>query len=89
MKSILVPTDFSEHADYALDLARQLALKHEMSIQLFHIVEQPGSQFITPVTGGGHDQIENVFVLRMIEKVKDQLQKTANELAQQVFPTTF
>ena len=89
MKSILVPTDFSEHADYALDLARQLALKHEMSIQLFHIVEQPGSQFITPVTGGAHDQIENVFVLRMIEKVKDQLQKTANELAQQGVPTTF
>ena len=89
MKSILVPTDFSEHANYALDLARQLALKHGMSVQLLHIVEQPGSNYITPVTGGAHDQIENVFVLRLIEKVKDQMQKTANELAQQGIQTTF
>lgn len=89
MKSILVPTDFSEHANFALDLAKQLALKHEMSIQLLHIVEQPGSHYITPVTGGTHDQIENVFVLRLIEKVKAQLQNTANEVAQQGIPTTF
>ena len=89
MKTILVPTDFSEHANHALDLARQLALKHEMAIHLLHIVEQPGSQYITPVTGGAHDQMENVFVLRMIEKVKAKMQETANELAQQGIKTTF
>jgi nucleotide-binding universal stress UspA family protein len=89
MKTILVPTDFSEHANHALDLAKQLALKHEMAIHLLHIVEQPGSQYITPVTGGAHDQMENVFVLRMIEKVKAKMQETANELAQEGIKTTF
>lgn len=89
MKTILVPTDFSEHANHALDLAKQLALKHEMAIHLLHIVEQPGSQYITPVIGGAHDQMENVFVLRLIEKVKAKMQETANELAQQGIKTTF
>lgn len=60
-----------------------------MSVQLLHIVEQPGSQYITPVTGGSHDQMENVFVLRLIEKVKAKLQTTANDMAQQGIDTTF
>lgn len=89
MKSILVPTDFSEHADFALDLSRQLAVKHGASIHLLHIVEQPGSHYLTAVSGGLHDQLDNVYVLRLIEKVKAQLQVTANELARQGVKASF
>lgn len=89
MTTILVPTDFSSHAGYALDLARQLALRHKAAIHLLHIVEQPGSHYLTPVTGGTSDQMDNVFVLRLIEKIKAQLQLMANELAQQGIKTTF
>ena len=89
MKTILVPTDFSKHASYALSLARQLALKHGSSVHLLHIVEQPGSHYLTPVSGGAQDQADNVYVLQLIEKVKAQLQTTANELAQEGIQTLY
>ena len=46
MKSILVPTDFSEQATYALDLAATLARKSGAKVQLLNVVEAPhGSSF--------------------------------------------
>ena len=81
MKSILVPTDFSDEAGYALDLARQLAIAHKASIHLLHIVEQPGSHYLTAISGGPQENLDNVYVLRLIERVKVQLQTTANKLA--------
>ena len=89
MKSILVPTDFSDHAGYALDLAKQLAHKHGSSILLLHIVEQPGSQYLTPVSGGVQDQIDNVYVLKLIEKVKAQLRAITQDLSQQNIQATY
>jgi nucleotide-binding universal stress UspA family protein len=41
---ILVPTDFSEPSDAALDYARTLAAKFGASLHLFHVVED---QFVT------------------------------------------
>jgi len=41
MKHILVPTDFSECAQFALDAAIQLARKFEASIHLFHSINFP------------------------------------------------
>jgi nucleotide-binding universal stress UspA family protein len=41
---ILVPTDFSEPSDAALEYARTLAAKFGASIHLFHVVED---QFVT------------------------------------------
>ena len=89
MKSILVPTDFSDEAGYALDLARQLAKAHKASIHLLHIVEQPGSHYLTAVSGGAQENLDNVFVLRLIERVKVQLQTTANKLAGEGIEATF
>ena len=39
MKKILVPTDFSEQADYALEAASQLARKYDSEIYLLHLLE--------------------------------------------------
>jgi nucleotide-binding universal stress UspA family protein len=39
MKKILVPTDFSTEADFALDAAAKIAAKTGASIELLHIVE--------------------------------------------------
>jgi len=41
MKTILVPTDFSEAADHAADLAARLAAKHGAEIHLIHSVDVP------------------------------------------------
>ena len=43
MKRILVPTDFSKHAEYALKVAAQIAKKNDGEIILAHILELPTS----------------------------------------------
>src|SRR5262245_39059797 len=41
LKRILVPTDFSETADVALDYAKQLATKMGASVHLLHVFTDP------------------------------------------------
>ncbi|MCO6175132.1 universal stress protein [Flavobacterium sp. NRK F10] len=43
MKRILVPTDFSQHAEYALKVAAQIAQKNNGEIFLVHMLELPTS----------------------------------------------
>lgn len=43
MKKILVPIDFSEHAEYALKVAAQIAKKNNGEIFLLHMLELPNS----------------------------------------------
>lgn len=43
MKKILVPTDFSKHAEYALKVAAQIAKKNNSEIILIHMLELPTS----------------------------------------------
>lgn len=43
MKKILVPTDFSEYAENALQVASQLARKYEAEIYLLHMIELPAN----------------------------------------------
>ncbi len=59
MKRILVPTDFSKHAEYALKVAAQIARQNESEILLLHMLELPheGSDAI----GSGHDIPEIMF----------------------------
>jgi len=44
MKKILVPTDFSEHAEYALKVAAQIARKNNGEIFLFHMLDLPSQE---------------------------------------------
>nr|WP_309597440.1 universal stress protein [Flavobacterium davisii] len=46
MKRILVPTDFSQHAEYALKVAAQFARKHNAEIYLIHLLELPDKEMI-------------------------------------------
>ena len=59
MKKILIPTDFSEHAEYALKVAAQIARKNNGEIILLHMLELPheGSDAIST----GHDIPELMF----------------------------
>lgn len=49
MKTILVPTDFSRQAGYALDAAHQMAKKLNATIGLVHVLEFPMEDTETPV----------------------------------------
>lgn len=48
MKKILVPTDFSENAENALEVAAQLANKFQAEIFLLHMIELPANM-VNPV----------------------------------------
>ncbi|OWP85083.1 universal stress protein UspA [Flavobacterium davisii] len=71
MKRILVPTDFSQHAEYALKVAAQFARKHNAEIYLIHLLELPGQGNDT-VTHG-HDIPEIVFFKNAITNRMDDL----------------
>lgn len=70
MKKILVPTDFSDHAYYALKVAAQIAKQNGGEIFLLHMLELPhqGSDAL----GSGHDLPEiMLFKNSAINKLED------------------
>jgi nucleotide-binding universal stress UspA family protein len=70
MKRILVPTDFSKHAEYALKVAAQIARQNESEIILLHMLELP--QEGSDAVGSGHDIPEIMFFKnRAIQRVED------------------
>lgn len=74
MKKILVPTDFSTEADYALEAAARIAVKAGASIELLHIVEDLPQQTFSP--SGDYlpqSSMDKVFVMKLIERAHEQL----------------
>jgi nucleotide-binding universal stress UspA family protein len=59
MKKILIPTDFSQHAEYALKVAAQIAKKHNGEIILLHMLELPHQSEDAVLSG--HDLPEIMF----------------------------
>lgn len=70
MKKILVPTDFSDHAKYALKVAAQIAKKNNGEIFLLHMLELPHQA--SDALGSGHDLPEiMLFKNAAINKLED------------------
>lgn len=68
MKTIVVPTDFSPQADYALSAAAQLAKKQHAEIHLVHLLELP-LNLIDPLNEGvGGDLPESMFFMELAHK---------------------
>ncbi|MBC7606259.1 MAG: universal stress protein [Burkholderiales bacterium] len=59
MKRILVPTDFSDHAEYALKVAAQIAKENDSEIILLHMLELPHQA--GDAIGSGHQIPEIMF----------------------------
>jgi nucleotide-binding universal stress UspA family protein len=74
MKRILVPTDFSKHAEDALKAAAQIAKKNGAEIFLLHLLELP-NQMNDAVTNGS--SIPEVMLF--IKKANEKLQKIKEE----------
>lgn len=79
MKKILVPTDFSKPAQWALEVATKVAKKAKGQIVLLHIVEQPTSESFNAegqiAVGEGWEN--KLFTLKLIEKNRRQLEEAA------------
>jgi nucleotide-binding universal stress UspA family protein len=69
MKKIIVPIDFSEYSDYALETAAILAKKHNSEILTLHMLEM--SEAILTRTGTDM-QMETLFFLQLAEKKFDE-----------------
>jgi nucleotide-binding universal stress UspA family protein len=74
MKKILVPTDFTTEADYALEAAAKIAATSGASIELLHIVEDLPHETFSPA--GDYipqNSMDKLFVMKLIEKAHEQL----------------
>lgn len=70
MKKILIPTDFSKHAEYALKVAAQIAKKNDGEIILLHMLELPHQA--GDAIGAGKDIPEIMFFKNAaIKKLED------------------
>lgn len=79
MKSILVPTDFSDQANHALDLAYSIAKESRAEVKLLNVVEAPhGTSFNTMGEVAAPDGMDTVFFVQLIDRIKQQLQKLAS-----------
>jgi nucleotide-binding universal stress UspA family protein len=74
MKHILVPTDFSDQAGYAVDLGAFLAKKMNAELTFLHVVVD-GTLPTVHYTGevALPDMQDRLFVLKLIEKAKEEL----------------
>ena len=70
MKRILVPTDFSKNAEYALKVAAQIARKNNSEIILLHMLELP-HQGNDAVNGGSAIPQIMLYKEKAIEKLED------------------
>lgn len=84
MKTILVPSDFSKHAQWALRLASTIAAKANAKILLLHVVEHPGSDSFNvegqiSVDSGWEDKL---YTLKLIERARQQLALNMQHIVQ-------
>jgi len=82
MKTILVPTDFSEPAQWATEAAISIAKKASATVVLLHVVEQSteGAFAVEEQIQLYEDRKERLYMEKLIEKSRAQL----NEVIKQV-----
>lgn len=80
MESILVPIDFSDESQYALDLSYQMARKANSKLILIHVIEHPTSQTFSALGDSLPGDMEaNVYILQLLTKVKKDINEIIND----------
>lgn len=82
MKKILVPTDFSQPARIAAEVAADIAKKSNAKVILLHVVEQPGGESynVEGEISTSRNWEDKLFTFKMIDKSKKELAKELKEL---------
>lgn len=75
MKTILVPYDFSQEAEYAFNFAKELATNTKKKLKLFHVIELPGPQSFNSMgeAGAFSNDSQQIFMVELVEKRKKQM----------------
>ncbi|NMM46973.1 universal stress protein [Marinigracilibium pacificum] len=91
MKNILVPTDFSKEAGYALQLATDFAKKTGAKLSIIHVIEYyPTASFTTMGPAPESGITVDAFTTQMIKKVEKQFEELkAKEMFDGVDVQTF
>ena len=80
MKTILVPTDFSEQAQVALDLAHGIARKSSATVQLLSVVEAPqGTSFSAMGEVTAPDGMDSMFFAQLLKRQRERLEKLVKD----------
>ena len=75
MKKILVPFDFSDVAQHALNFAADLARKTSgCEVTIINVIEQPTPDTIKTMGIIDYDPMENVYIKQLIETVKKKME---------------
>lgn len=75
MKRILVPTDFSEHAEHALKVAAQIARKNNSEIIILHMLELP--QQTNDAIFGGVSIPETMLFMQKANEMLDKISQSS------------
>ena len=65
MKKIIVPVDFSEHSEYALQVAAKFAKKYNAEVLALHMLEMSD---IMLTTSDGFQYEQAAFFIKLSEK---------------------
>ncbi|MBC5772803.1 universal stress protein [Pontibacter sp. KCTC 32443] len=81
MRRILVPTDFSEQAQYAFEVAVNIARRTGAAIKLLHVIDMPRSIGFS-ATGDVtyHDNMEQLYIVRLLESTKSRMSLLLNKV---------
>jgi nucleotide-binding universal stress UspA family protein len=80
MKKILVPTDFSKHAQVSMDVAADIARRSGAKLTMLHVVEEvtEGSFNVAGEASMG-DMADRLFNVQMIAKARKLLEKAVKD----------
>ncbi|MEQ9101034.1 MAG: universal stress protein [Imperialibacter sp.] len=73
MKKILVPTDFSKEATFALESAYPLAQKKGAEIVLVNVIEDPHDYSFNTMGIAGYSPEENIYIVQLIRKTEERM----------------
>jgi nucleotide-binding universal stress UspA family protein len=80
MKRILVPTDFSQYAQNALEMAAYIAKIKEMSIKTIHVIQEPYVPLYTVEGIGLVSDVQQEYFGQLIETTREHLKKSIDTL---------
>lgn len=76
MKTLLIPYDFSKYGEFALQFALGLSKQAGGEVHLLHVIEPIGNESFDAFGDGyGSGKMDDVFMLKLIEKSKQDLLK--------------
>lgn len=88
MKTLLVPTDFSEEAIDALKIAIDMAKTIDGKVVLLHVIDAPATdQFSAQGNGNGGSTLNDIFTLKLIERMRSNLDELAEPFDEDVLST--